>query len=255
MKDLDKDIEMASSGSEEELRLLSHHTSSKVLLTLLNNKNLTEDIALIIANRKNVTPEILEFLSNDIRWKGCYKVSLALCKNPKTPQKISLSLMKSLRIFDIADLTRNQFIPVSVKIKAESEIIEKIPSIPLGIKITLAKRASGDVLISLVEDGNKEVVAACLHSPYMTEGEIYRVISKRTVTPQVIRQIADHPKWSSRHQVQLSLIRHCHTPLSRVVIFLKNIKTSDLKEFYEDPDVPSSTKPCIYRELLERDEG
>ena len=105
-----------------------------------------------------------------------------------------------------------------------------------------------------MEDGNKEVVAACLQNPYMTEGEIYKVISKRTVTPQVIRQIAEHPKWSSRHQVQLSLIRHCHTPLSRIVIFLKNIKTSDLKELYEDPDVPSSTKPCIYRELLERDE-
>jgi len=253
MKDVDKDIELASSGSEEELRLLAHHSSSEVLLALLSNKNLTEDIALIVANRKNIDTEILEFLFNDIRWKGCYKVSLALCKNPKTPQKISISLIKSLRIFDIADLTRNQFIPVSVKMKAESEIIEKIPSIPLGIKITLAKRTSGDVLTKLIEDGNKEVVAACLNSSYMTEGEIYKVISKRTVTAQVIRQIADHTKWSSRYQIQLSLIRHSHTPLSRVVIFLKNIKTSDLREFYEDPDVPSSTRPCIYRELLERE--
>jgi hypothetical protein len=38
-----------------------------------------------------------------------------------------------------------------------------------------------------------------------------------------------------------------------VVNFLKDIKTKDLRELYEDPEVPSSTKPFIYRELLERE--
>jgi len=37
-----------------------------------------------------------------------------------------------------------------------------------------------------------------------------------------------------------------------IVNFLKNIKTSDLKELYEAHEVPSSTKPFIYRELLDR---
>jgi len=36
------------------------------------------------------------------------------------------------------------------------------------------------------------------------------------------------------------------------VEFLENIKTTDLKELYEAPEVPSSTKPFLYRELLDR---
>ena len=255
MEDLNKDIEHASSNSEDDLRVIAHHPSSEVLSTLLKNANLTEDIALIIANRKNVIPEILESLFNDIRWKDSYRIKLTLCKNPKTPQKISLSLIKFLKIFDLADITRNQFIPVNVKMKAEAEITKKIPSMPLGIKTALAKRVAGDVLIRLVEDGKKGVVAACLDSPYMTEGEIYKIISKKTISPQVIWQIADHSKWSCSYQIQWALILNTHTPLSKVVNFLKNIKTSNLRELDEAPEVPSSTKPFIHSELLEREES
>jgi len=254
MSDTDKDMELASTAGEGELRFLAHHSSPEVLSALLNNKNTTEDIVLVIANRKNVASEILETISNDVRWKGSYRICLALCKNPKTPQRISLSLIKSLRIFDLADLTRNQFIPVSVRMHAESYIIEKIPSIPLGIKVSLAKRVSGNILVKLTEEGTKEVVMVCLDSPYMTEGEIYKIISKKTVAPQVVRMIADHPKWSCRHQIQWALIRNNHAPLSRVVHFLKHIKTNNLKELYDAPEVPSGTKPFIHKELLERGE-
>jgi len=188
-----------------------------------------------------------------MRWKGNYRITLALCKNPRTPQRLSLSITKFLKIFDLADLTRNQFIPTNVKMRAEAVIIEKIPTMPLGIKKTLAKRASGTILMRLVQDGKKDVVAACLSSPYMTEGEIYKIINNKTVPSRVIRQIAEHPKWSCRYHIQRALILNIHAPLSRVVDFLKNIKTVDLKELYEAPEVSSSTKPFIYNELLERD--
>jgi hypothetical protein len=256
MKDLDKALQSASTTSnEEELKFLAHHPSSKVILKLILNNNLTEDLALIVASRKNISPEILESLSKDIRWMESYRIMLALCKNPKTPQKISLSLIKSLRIFDMADLTRNQHVPINVRIKAEANINDKILSMPLGIKITLAKRASSNVLMKLIQDGMKEVVITCLDSPYLTEGDICKIISMKKISSLVIRLIANHPKWSCRYHVQSALILNNHTPLSSVVNFLKNIKTTDLKELYAAPEVPSSTKPFIYRELSDREEA
>src|SRR3989304_10024684 len=126
MKDLNKDIQLASFGIEDDLRVLAHHPSFEVVATILKNKNLTEDIAFIIANRKNISSEILDSLFHDTRWKDSYRIMLALCKNTKTPQKVSLSLLKSIKIFDLADLTRNQFVPVNMKMKAEAVINEKI---------------------------------------------------------------------------------------------------------------------------------
>ncbi|TAL73287.1 MAG: hypothetical protein EPN88_04525 [Bacteroidetes bacterium] len=256
MKDLDKALQSAAATSnEEELKFLAHHPSSKVISKLILNNNLTEDLALIVASRKNISPEILESLSKDIRWMESYRIMLALCKNPKTPQKISLSLVKSLRIFDMADLTRNQHVPINVRIKAEANINDKILSMPLGIKITLAKRASSNVLMKLIQDGMKEVVITCLDSPYLTEGDICKIISMKKISSLVIRLIANHPKWPCRYHVQWALILNNHTPLSSVINFLKNIKTTDLKELYAAPEVPSSTKPFIYRELSEREEA
>jgi hypothetical protein len=175
-----------------------------------------------------------------------------LCRNPKTPQKITLSLLKKLRIFDLADLTRNPQVPVNVRMKAEASINEKVLILPIGIKRTLAKRASSNVLIKLVEDGMKDVVAECLNSPIMTEAMVCRIIHMKKIASHVIRQIAEHAKWSLRYDVQWALIRNSHAPLVRVVNFLKNIKTYDLKELYDAPEVPSSTKPFIYRELMDR---
>ncbi|MDI6745171.1 MAG: hypothetical protein QMD07_07325 [Thermodesulfovibrionales bacterium] len=253
--DLSKDLQLASAAGEEELKPLVYHKSPEVLTIIINNKNLTEDLAAIIAGRRNVDSGILELLSHHIRWKDSYKVRLALCKNPKTPQKITFSLIKFLRIFDLADLTRNTVLPVNVRVRIEGEISEKIPAMAFGIKITLAKRASSNVLMKLIKEGLREVVTVCLDSPYMTEGDIYKIISMEKVSAQVIRTIAEHPKWSARYQIRWVLIINKHAPLVAVVKFLKDMKTRDLKELYAAPDVPSSTKPYLYRELLEREEG
>jgi hypothetical protein len=109
--------------------------------------------------------------------------------------------------------------------------------------------------MKLIQDGMKEVVITCLDSPYLTEGDICKIISMKKISSLVIRLIANHPKWSYRYHVQWALILNNHTPLSSVVNFLKNIKTTDLKELYAAPEVPSSTKPFIYRELSERDQA
>jgi hypothetical protein len=252
MSDMERAIMEASTGSDEELRPLAYHPSSKVLLKVLSNRNVSEDVVLTITGRRNITSDILESVYGDIRWRDSYRVMVALCKNPKTPQKISLSLLKSLRIFDQAKLTRNQHVPINVRMRAEAAIGEKMLSMPLGIKMSLARKASSNVIIKLMEDGMKEVVPLCLENPYMTEGVICRIINIKRIASHVIRGIAEHPKWSSRYDVQLSLIRNNNAPLIRVVQFLKNIKTKDLRELYSAPEVPASTKPFIFRELADR---
>lgn len=254
MKGLEEIRQTAAMCDEEELKLLVHHSSTRVISSVLCNPNLTEKLALVIAGRRNVGPEILESLYSDKRWRDSYKIRSALCKNPKTPPRISLSNLKSLRVFDLADLTRNQQVPMAVRTGAENQINEKILSMPIGIKITLARRSSSSVLMRLLEDGMREVVAVCLDSPLLTEGMISKIVNRKKTASHVIRQIAAHPKWSRRHDVQWSLVSNTHAPLAMVVQYLKHMKTTELREFYHDPSVPKSTKPFIFRELMDRGE-
>lgn len=252
MAELDDNIRQAVAASAEELKNLVYHASQKVIEKILRNENLTEELALIIAERKNVTPAILEHLSKDIRWKNSYHVKLALCKNPRTPQRISLQLLKNIRIFDLADLTKNYFVPPNLRIVSEAKVIERIPALPLGIKITLAKRANNNVILKLIEEGLKEVVTACFDSSQLTEGIIYTVINKKTTSRQVIRLIANNKRCTCSYEVRYALIANNHTPLSCIVDFLKHMKKTDLEKLYSASETPLSTKPYIYRELLER---
>jgi hypothetical protein len=254
MKDIEALLRQAGSAGVEDIKALALHPSSKVVLKVLSDANLTDEIAVIIARRRNIGSDIFEALYEDMRWKNHYPVLLSLCKNPRTPPRIVISLLKSLRIFDLADLTRNRQIPINVRAKAEGCICEKILSMPLGIKITLAKRASIEVLARLLEDGMKEVVAECLNSPFMTEQIVCRIISMKKTASHVVRRIAEHPKWSSRYDVQWALMRNSHTPLACSVVFMKNLKAKDLRELHDSQEVSVSAKPFIYRELRERSE-
>ncbi|MCX7793766.1 MAG: hypothetical protein N2257_05105 [Thermodesulfovibrionales bacterium] len=232
-------------------------TSTGKLDEILFKQELTEDMALLIAENRNTPPESLELLARSVRFKDSYRIKLALCKNPKTPQRIVLSLLKFLRLFDLADLTRNPNIHINIKQKVEQLIKEKIPALPIGNRITLAKRSSSTVVLAILEKakGGREVsvlINTCLENPFLKEGDILKLINSEITPPEVIKSIAVHPRWSFRYSVRYALIRNFYTPLHIVVEFLKDMKLQDLEDLYKDEVVPSSTKPFIYRELTER---
>ncbi|HSA77884.1 MAG TPA: hypothetical protein VLG72_03395, partial [Nitrospirota bacterium] len=207
---------------------------------------------LIIANRKNVPANILEMIAKDKRWAESYPVRLALARNPKAPLSISLSIARYLRLFDLEEISRCHFIPLAFRRKVETIIIERIPTLPLGNKKTLAKKSAGNVLLKLLQDGDPDVVQLCLNNPHLVEGHLYKVISRVDTVAQTIRMIAMHPNWSSRPPIRFSLARNGHTPLSLSVRFLKSMKIMDLRELYADPSVAVTIKPFVYRELWER---
>jgi hypothetical protein len=244
--------ELAASAQEKELTLLVHDPSPKVIMAMLDNRNVTEEHVLIIANRKNLPPEVLNAIFRDKRWSESYPVRLALAKNPKTPLFTALSIARFLRLFDLAELARNHFIPVVYRRKLEAIVIEKIPSLALGVKKTLARIAGGEILLALIKDGYPEVVRNCLENPRLVEAHLYRIISRKTTTPATIRTIAENRNWSCRYHVKFALIRNAHTPLARSVLFLPDLKLLDLKELYRDPLLPQEVKPFIHRELVDR---
>jgi hypothetical protein len=248
----EKRIELAMVADGEEIAQYVHDPSTKVIRALLGNRHLTEEEVLIIASRKNIPANILETIAKDKRWAESYPVRLALARNPKSPLSISLSIARYLRLFDLEEIARCNFIPLAFRRKVETMIIERIPTLPLGNKKTLAKKAAGNVLLKLLQDSDPDVVQLCLNNPHLVEGHLYKVISRADTVAKTIRMIATHPNWSSRSLIRFSLARNGHTPLSLSVRFLQSMKIMDLRELYADPSLPVTIKPFVHRELWER---
>jgi len=248
----DKRTELAASAGEEEISRYVQDPSPKVIRALLGNRQLSEEDILIIANRKNIPPDILEIIAKDKRWSESYPVRLALVRNPKSPLSVSLSIARFLRLFDLEEITRSHFIPLVFRHKVESLINERVPTMPLGNKKTLAKKAAGNVLLKLLLDRDAEVVQLCLNNPNMVEGHLFKVISRPDTSTETIMTIAGHPNWSTRSLVRFSLVRNARTPLSLSVPFLQGMKLMDLRELYADPSLPVTVRPFVHRELLKR---
>jgi hypothetical protein len=248
----EKRIELAMVANREEITQYVHDPSTKVIKALLGNRHLKEEDVIIIANRKNVPSDVLETIAKEKRWAESYLVRLALARNPKSPLSISLSIMRYLRLSDLEEIARCHFIPLALRRKVETIIIERIPTLPLGNKKTLAKKAAGNVLLKLLQDSDPDVVQLCLNNPHLVEGHLYKVISRADTVAETIRMIAMHPNWSSRSLIRFSLARNGHTPLSLSVRFLQSMKIMDLRDLYADPSLPVTIKPFVHRELWER---
>ncbi|UCG78572.1 MAG: hypothetical protein JSV21_01690 [Nitrospirota bacterium] len=254
MSSIEEKISRAQSAGTEELWKLIRESNPEILSNATLNRNFTEEMAVFVA-KKNATPqETLGFLASDIRFKDSYKLKLALCRNPKSPPRVSLSLIKFLRIFDLSDITRSKHLPTVLRQKVELAILERIPTMPAGVKIALSKRANSKIILALMERGDKRVASECLNSGMLTEEHLYQVVNRERTSPFIISCIAEHPKWSLRYLIRYGLIRNFHTPMSFVTDFISGMKTKDLQELHNDPKLPDSTRPFIFRELKERGE-
>ncbi|GAB4482334.1 MAG: hypothetical protein OHK006_00460 [Thermodesulfovibrionales bacterium] len=249
---LDERLKNALSADAESLWLYARDPHPDVLMNACMNRNLSEEMAVAVARSKNASAENLGMLAGDARFTGSYPLKLALARNPKTPQRVVFTLLKYLKIFDLGDLTRDRRIPVNVRQRVEYAILERVPSMPSGVKTALAKRSSIPVVLALMERGDANVMRTCLNVPSMTEHQIRGVALKPTAPPELIRMIAEHPTWSLRYDIRYALVRNRHTPMHLVVGFIQTMKTNDLRELYADEGVPPSTRPFIHEELFGR---
>ncbi len=244
--------EEAIGAGPDEIQVLVHDLSPRVMRSLLQNRNLSEEDVVIICTRTNLPQDILEAVARDKRWSDSYRARLALARNPRTPLTVSLSLARFLRIFDLEELTRNHYVPLVFRKKVESMIMERVPTMPPGNKKTLAKKAAGNVLLKLLQDRLPDVVALCLNNPHMVEAHLYKVISRKDTPPKTITLIAGHPLWSGRSLVRFALVRNEHTPLALSAEFMRTMKVLDLRELYQDPSLPAAVRPLVHRELVRR---
>ncbi len=247
-------INHAASAGLEQIITLLHDPSPHVIKALLGNRNLTENDILVIAGRKNIPADILTAIAKDNRWSESYLIRKALAANPKTPLSISLSLVRHLRAFDLAELVRNPLIPLAFRHKVESILNEQVPTMALGLKKSLAKIVAGSVLVKLLQDHNIEVIALCLNNPRLIESHLYKIVSRRDTIANTVVMIAEHPNWSLRPAVRFALLRNEHTPLSLSKRFLQSITLPDLRGLYIDPSLPIIVRPLVYRELMARGE-
>ncbi|MGB8457338.1 MAG: hypothetical protein WCE50_06445 [Candidatus Acidiferrum sp.] len=252
MAGANKNIDRALAASGEELAALLHHTDAEVLLALLDNPALEEAQLCMLLERKNLPAEILEEVARRKPLLKNYRVKRALAFHPRTPRLVTLRLLRDLYLMDLVQLTLLPGIPTELKLSAEDQLVSRLPQLPLGQKITLARRGPARLAGALLAEGHAQLVEIVLDNAFLTEAQVLRVLSREKLPPVVVRAITQHRKWSITYNVRLALVRHPLSPLATVLAYLPELTISDLRELAAPGIVPESLRKYLEAEVQRR---
>jgi len=247
----DPDRQQALTATGDDLATLVHHHSTEVLLALLDNPALDETQLCLLLDRNDLPPEILAEVGKRKSLLKNYRVKRALAFHPHTPRLISVRLVKDLYLMDLAQLALSVGLP-ELKRMAEDQLLARLAQLPLGQKITLARRGPARVAGVLLAEGHPQVLSVVLDNAYLTEAQVLKALAREKLSAAVAHAIAQHRRWSCVYNVRLALIRTPGTTLATVLSFLPELNATDLRDLAAPGIVSEPLRKYLQAELDRR---
>jgi hypothetical protein len=222
---------------------------SAELLTAACDPSLAEDRALALLQHPNLSGEVIERLTKNVGATKSRKVKLAIVQHPKTPRHVALPLLRHLFTFELMQVTLNPVALADIKKVAEEALMSRLESISIGEKLTLARRASGNVAGELLFDPEPRVMQMALENSRLAEALVASAIPSDNATPALVQAVCRHPKWSLRREVRIALLRNGNTPLARALEFARVLPEGLVAEILSSSDLPENVKVALLGEI------
>ncbi|RMF42071.1 MAG: hypothetical protein D6751_12725 [Deltaproteobacteria bacterium] len=229
-------------ADDERLWHLLQDSDRQVLLNLLKNPALNEEHLLALLRRRDLDEEILKKLYQARREGASHRVLVAMARHPNLPAPMALALLPHLYLFELLDICLLPGHTSDQRIAAERQIVKRLPEIPLGQKITLARRATPGILAALVGEGRAQTLAACLDNPHLKEAALLQFLRGANASADTISMIARHPRWQNRPQLRLAILKHPRTPMVWYLAWKRQLNRAQISELLASRRLPASRR-------------
>jgi len=98
----------------------------------------------------------------------------------------------------------------------------------------------------------KEVLLAFARNPHLEERDLLRLLARKDLPAEVIREVAAHEEARRNYSVQLSLARHPKTPRLISLPIIKFLYLFDLVRLCQTPGVPADVKVAAEEMILKK---
>lgn len=247
-------LDRARTASSDDLKSLLRDASEEKLLAALENPNLGESHIVLLLDRLDLPISVLSAVGGNGKWMSSDGVRLRVARHPRAPKRIALAAVRQLHLLDLVRLSLLPSTPADIRRVAEDLILSEAPHLPVGEKLTLARRGPARVAGALLEEGHPQAIKLALGNSFLSESQVLKVLAKADVPERVVAAIAQHQKWSRLYNVRMALVRNARTPVSSVLAFLPDLTLRDLKEIAALEDLDLSVRKNIQREFEHRSE-
>jgi len=136
--------------------------------------------------------------------------------------------------------------------EAHNNLTQQIAGMGISEKIKLAMLGNKEARSILVKDANKIVATAVLSSPKLTDNEIEGISRSRSVSEDIIRQIANNPEWTRNYSVKLNLVNNTKTPIQTAMRYLNFLSKRDVQMVSRSKNVASPVATAAKKLIKKR---
>lgn len=231
-----------------ELHTILGSAESEVIRAALKNVALEAEHLQNLLQRRDLDGALFTYICKHKLSHTRSVVNQLLAHPLINPQQIK-TVLERLHLLELLNIAILPGQAADVRIAAEHQLCKRLPTAPLGIKITLARRATYPILEALMLEGLPQVIEPCLNNPRMKEAAIYRYLHGQNVGAESIIKIARHPRWNKRPNIRHAILRNRHTPKALFTQFLPGTPPQQARQLLFSKHLKPAQKEWI-REIL-----
>src|SRR5579871_3618206 len=245
-------VEQARNASKAELKGFLHEANEEILLAVVENPSCEDAHAATLLDRLDLPASVIEKIAGDGRLVASESVRMRLARHPHTPKRIALAMTGQLYLMDLVQLSLLPSAPPDIRRAAEEKILHKVPHLPIGEKLTLARRGTARVAAAVLVEGHPQAVKLALDNHFLNEAQILKVLARAAIPDRVVAAIAQHSKWSHVYNVRVALVRNQQTPVNTAIGFLADLTLRDLKDLAGLEEISPDMRKCICEHIDRR---
>lgn len=217
-------------GSDRTAHLLEASAEEVERILHQEGERLAEQEVLAILRNKNLTREAVKLILGHPPLLASYAVKKALVSGRQTPSVDAQHLIPHLFWMDLMDAAVDMRVHPAVRHSCERRLLERLPELGLGERVTLARRGPRPLLQALRSETEPRVVQALLQNRFMTELDVIAMAGSPRTPPAVLGAIHYSGKWGVRYEVRKTLVLNPSTPLYIAQFNARFMRSNDLED-------------------------
>lgn len=128
----------------------------------------------------------------------------------------------------------------------------RIQGMTVAERMKLALLGNKEIRSILIRDPVRSVQVCVIQNPRITDAEVERIASSRTVDDEVLRLVLKNREWMKRYPVKVALVNNPRTPIRESLRLLGHLRDKELKEVAYSRSLPNPVVVAAKRLLAER---
>jgi hypothetical protein len=229
---------------------------SEELLALVQAGGLDDFEILEVVRSPYCTARIAELVASRRENLGTQSVRENLAGFPGLSNAQALNLVSTLSWTSLIGVAQNPRTPPPVRRQAERKLLLMVPSMTLGEKIALARRAHRALFPALTSVGDERILEALLDNPRLVENDLVVLINTGRPPVDVLAAVARHRRWGKSLAIRRAIVECPRSPLPLALSVLVQLPRHDQRVIAGRGDVPERVRTAADAlATRERNEG